>query len=185
MRCLCESRPPPAALASIGRPVRDYATEKLVERRNVCNFRRMYAYDKTALDMKAESVDESNENWRKREGELPRGLWRGANTGVFILAQEREASLSNRVVGAGQDNAWFLRNSETGVVTNYFNFLRTGRAVLCPVYQGPYERHRKDGISGPNVSRDETIQFAKDVSRSVDFLESSSGSRVAGSPITD
>jgi cephalosporin-C deacetylase-like acetyl esterase len=45
--------------------------------------------------------------------------------------------------------------------------------VLYPVYQGTFERHTESG-AGPNAHRDWTIQFAKDVSRSVDFLESRS-----------
>ena len=56
-------------------------------------------------------------------------------------------------------------------MAEFFTFLpRTGRAVLYPVYKGTFERHVD--ATGPNAFRDSTIQWAKDVSRSVDFLES-------------
>jgi dienelactone hydrolase len=56
--------------------------------------------------------------------------------------------------------------------TNDFDFLlRTGRAVLYPVYSGTFERHRENS-GGPYAQREWTILLAKDVVRSVDFLQS-------------
>jgi pimeloyl-ACP methyl ester carboxylesterase len=69
--------------------------------------------------------------------------------------------------------AYRLRSSETGLSAEYFTFLlRTGRAVLYPVYKGTFERRIEGG--GPNAGRDATVQFVKDAFRSVDFLESRS-----------
>src|SRR5438105_1989409 len=56
-------------------------------------------------------------------------------------------------------------------MAEFFTFLpRTGRAVLYPVYKGTFERHVD--WTGPNAFRDRTIQWAKDASRSAEFLES-------------
>ena len=77
--------------------------------------------------------------------------------------------------------AWFLRSSATGMSTEYFNFLLlTGRAVLYPVYQGTFERGAAGGNTGTNAFRDMLIQETKDVSRSVDFLESRSDIQSGG-----
>ena len=48
--------------------------------------------------------------------------------------------------------------------------IRSGRALLLPVYKGTYERH-VETTEGPNVWRDLTIQRTKDFFRSVDYLE--------------
>ena len=48
--------------------------------------------------------------------------------------------------------------------------VRSGRALLLPVYKGTYERH-VETTAGPNVWRDLTIQRTKDFFRSVDYLE--------------
>ena len=65
----------------------------------------------------------------------------------------------------------WLRSSE-GLGTREFGFLvRSGRAVLFPVYQGTYER-RRSAASGPNAVRELVIQRTKDVRRAVDYLES-------------
>ena len=60
-----------------------------------------------------------------------------------------------------------------------FSFLvRSGRAVLFPVYKGTYERRLPaDAPRGPNVYRDVTIQRAKDLGRSLDYLQTRSDVR--------
>ena len=67
---------PAEAFAPISRPVRDYATEKPVSDDVFEMFRRMYAYDKTPLDAKTESADESNEYCRKEKVSYTRRVWR-------------------------------------------------------------------------------------------------------------
>ena len=68
LRCAAyPSDVPPAALAPMGKATRDYSTEKPVGDDVFEIFRRMYAYDKVPLDAKTESVDDSNENWRKEK----------------------------------------------------------------------------------------------------------------------
>jgi dienelactone hydrolase len=67
--------------------------------------------------------------------------------------------------------AFAMRSSVTGVSTDQFDFLlRTGRAVLYPVYKGTFERHVETPLS-PNVYRETAIQVVKDALRSVDYLE--------------
>jgi eukaryotic-like serine/threonine-protein kinase len=52
-----------------------------------------------------------------------------------------------------------------------FDFLmKSGRAVLLPVYQGTYERRSKYRL-GPSAERDQIFQQFKDLQRSVDYLE--------------
>jgi len=65
-RCALYPEPvPAAAFAPVSRPVRDYATEKPVSNDVFEVFRRLYAYDKTPLDAKTDSADESSEYFRK------------------------------------------------------------------------------------------------------------------------
>ena len=59
VRCaVYPSAVPAAALAPVGPPVRDYSTEKPVSDETFEIFRRMYAYDRTPLNAKTESVDD-------------------------------------------------------------------------------------------------------------------------------
>jgi hypothetical protein len=62
--------------------------------------------------------------------------------------------------------------SSTNVEMVFLDFIiRSGRALLLPVYKGTYERH-VEYAEGSNVWRDLTIQRTKDFFRSVDYLES-------------
>jgi dienelactone hydrolase len=48
--------------------------------------------------------------------------------------------------------------------------IRGGRAVMCPIYLGTYERRGSTG-TGPDGQRDLTIAWSKDLGRSIDYLE--------------
>jgi dienelactone hydrolase len=48
--------------------------------------------------------------------------------------------------------------------------LRSGRALLHPIYQGTYER-QKPPAAGPSAARQLTIQKSQDLGRSIDYLE--------------
>jgi dipeptidyl aminopeptidase/acylaminoacyl peptidase len=45
---------------------------------------------------------------------------------------------------------------------------QSGRALVYPIYKGTYDR--QVDVSGPNDDRDLTIQFAKDLRRTIDYL---------------
>jgi dipeptidyl aminopeptidase/acylaminoacyl peptidase len=66
-----------------------------------------------------------------------------------------------------------LNSSEGAMGAQFYSFLpRTGRAVLYPVYKGTFERRSAEGSEGPNAFRDAIVYYAKDLSRSIDYLES-------------
>ncbi|HMC57894.1 MAG TPA: SUMF1/EgtB/PvdO family nonheme iron enzyme, partial [Candidatus Solibacter sp.] len=178
LRCAAyPSEVPAAALAPMSprdKAARDYSTEKPVGDGTFEIFRRMYAYDKVPLDAKTESIDDANENWRKEKVSY-RAAYGGERIPAYLYLPRNVKPPYQTVLWVPGSYAWLLRNSETGVGTQMFNFLlRTGRAVLYPVYQGTFERGTAGGTTGPNAYRDITIQFAKDVFRSVDYLESRS-----------
>ena len=49
--------------------------------------------------------------------------------------------------------------------------VRSGRAILHPIYKGTYERRKGAEGVGPNEMRDLKIAWSKDMGRSVDYLE--------------
>jgi dienelactone hydrolase len=60
--------------------------------------------------------------------------------------------------------------------------VRSGRAVVYPVYKGTYERRITASPNNPSVRRDLLIQWSKDIGRSIDYLETRpdiDGSRIA------
>ena len=54
-----------------------------------------------------------------------------------------------------------------------FDFIiKSGRALIYPIYKDTFERMRPPEPSGPSAMRDRQIAWAKDVFRAVDYLES-------------
>jgi dienelactone hydrolase len=71
--------------------------------------------------------------------------------------------------------AIILRSNQNLDLDLFFDFiLRSGRAVVYPIYKGTYERG--DGLKSdvPNTSsfyRDHVIQWSKDLGRTIDYLQ--------------
>src|SRR5689334_11492171 len=67
----------------------------------------------------------------------------------------------------------YARNvpSSTRLDVAQFEFLvRSGRAVVYPVYQGTFERRLPNAEVGTTAYRDMQVQWAKDFLRVVDYL---------------
>jgi eukaryotic-like serine/threonine-protein kinase len=66
----------------------------------------------------------------------------------------------------------FISRSSRELSLRWADFVvRSGRALMYPVYRGTYERGPSALDVGPNAARDEVIAWSKDVSRSIDYLE--------------
>src|SRR5205814_6010663 len=73
-------------------------------------------------------------------------------------------------------NAWDLRSSAPFLATPPFSYLvRGGRAVVFPIYKGTFERgsdeFKSDYRKSTNRWRDHVIALSKDLSRTVDYLQ--------------
>ena len=139
-RCaLYPEQVPAKAFAPVSRPVRDYATEKPVSNEVFEVFRRLYAYDKTPLDAKTESADESSEYFRKERVSYS-AAYAGERIPAILYLPRNARPPYQAVVWAPGGYAFVMRSIESAP-TEYFKFLlRAGRAVLYPVYKGTFER---------------------------------------------
>jgi eukaryotic-like serine/threonine-protein kinase len=64
-----------------------------------------------------------------------------------------------------------LRSFEQGEMSYLGFVVKSGRALLFPMYKGTYERRLATPTTGPHALRDVTIQRIKDLRRSIDYLE--------------
>jgi eukaryotic-like serine/threonine-protein kinase len=71
-------------------------------------------------------------------------------------------------------DAIYTRSSENLRVDLYDFIIKSGRAVIFPLYKGTYERGDglKRGHHMENSYRDHVIEWSKDLGRSIDYLES-------------
>jgi len=148
---------------------RDYSKEKPVPDRVFEIYKGFFAYDKTDLNPQVESVDESPQYWKKE-----RISYSAAYGNERILANlflpKNVAPPYQTIVYYPHSGARRDHSSEDPEMVFLDFIIRSGRAVLYPIYKGTFERH-VELSEGPNVWRDLAIEQMKDFFRSVNYLQ--------------
>jgi len=171
-RCARYTSPLSAALTSpVEQVVRDYSKEKPVSDEIFNTYRSFFAYDRSPLDAKTEAVDESSPYWRKEKISY-RAVYGGERIPAFLFLPRNATAPYQTVVFFPSSQAQLVRSSEE-LDMRFLDFvIRSGRAVLFPIYKETYERlSAPDEKRGPNFRRDMVIAWSKDLGRSLDYLE--------------
>ena len=174
-RCAKYTSPLPETLTAPldVRPAHDPAQDKPVGDDVFRAYRSMYAYDRTALHARVESVDDTSPEWRKERVSFD-AAYANDRVVAFLFLPRNAAPPYQTVLFIPGGTAMRERTSENLELRRVDFLLRTGHAVVYPVCQGMYERHLASAPSGPNETRDVFIQRVKDVSRSLDYMETRS-----------
>jgi dienelactone hydrolase/predicted Ser/Thr protein kinase len=174
-RCAKYARPPAAELvAPILRVWRDYSREKPVDDAAFQVFRSIYAYDRTPLDPVVERLASPSPQWTKERITM-NAAYAGEKLIVYLFLPTSAAPPFQTVVYFPGSSAVMLpRLLEPEL--NFSDFvIRSGRAVLFPIYKNTYERRLKQAPPRRSrASRDLAVQQVQDVLRSVDYLETRS-----------
>lgn len=150
-------------------PARDYAAEKPVPNETFEIFRSMYLYDRGGLDPKVEATDDSSPVWRKQKVTF-RTAYGGERMAAYLFLPKSSHPPYQTVVFMPWATAVFVPSSSNLVSLDWIEFvIKSGRAVLYPVFQGTYERT----VPQPSIigMRDLQVMRVKDLSRSIDYLE--------------
>jgi dipeptidyl aminopeptidase/acylaminoacyl peptidase len=149
---------------------RDYTEEEPVNEDIFAAYRSFYSYDRTDLKAAAELVDDSARHWR-REKITFNAAYGNERVIVHLFLPKGAAPPYQTVVYFPTTGARFARSSEELELAFIEFLVRAGRAVLYPVYAGMYERRVDPSLLTPSFRRDQVIQWSKDFSRSIDYLE--------------
>ena len=132
-------------------------------------YRRLYDYDATPLEPVLEEVDTSHDSWRRERVVIDAAYGSERLPVQVFLPKDAEPPLQAVVVVPGGD-ALMLDSSRDAGLMHVEAFIRSGRAVIYPVYQGTFER--KGAMpAGPIELRNQLIQQVKDLRRTLDYLE--------------
>ena len=185
-RCVKHLKPASAAfLAPIDYPGRDYARERPVPDNEFLLYRRFYAYDRTDLDARTESVDDGSPLWRVEKISF-NAAYGGERMTAYLLLPRNVDPPYQTVIYFPGSGALRERSSHEARLKRELApdqplgagpafLVRSGRAVLYPTYKSTWERG--DGLLSdrPNMTswfRDHVVQWQKDVARGIDYLES-------------
>jgi eukaryotic-like serine/threonine-protein kinase len=172
LRCAKYDQPVPAGLlAAIDETGGDFADVRPVSDEIFRIYADLYDYDPTPLNVRTESIDESAPRWRE-EVVTYDAAYGNERIIARLYVPKGGSPPYQTIVYFPSSSAQNLPSSNNLAELSLVDFIpRTGRALLYPVYQGTYERRSSAPVGGPNALRDRTIQWGKDVRRSIDYLE--------------
>jgi cephalosporin-C deacetylase-like acetyl esterase len=166
---------------------RDYTREKPVPDSVFSFYKSLYSYDRTALDPRVESVDDASEYWRREKISFRAAYGNDRVMAYLFLPRNARPPFSTVIFFPGI-HVFFEKSSENISLEVLEFAARSGRAVLYPIYMGTYERRITSSAVrqtpeevvqpgsaclpvGPKAGRDLVMQWAKDLGRSIDYLE--------------
>jgi len=170
-RCAKYVKPPAAELtAPVARLGRDYSHPKPVDDALFAVFRNLYAYDRTALDPTTETMESRSPHWRMEKLSMNAAYGGERLIAYLFLPTNASPPYQTVVYFPGSDAQELPRLLEPEL--GYFDFvIRSGRAVLHPIYKNTYERRLRQPPPWPSRAfRDLRIQQYQDLERSVDYL---------------
>jgi serine/threonine protein kinase len=161
------------ALKAFGGPIRqepwpDYYKMKPVSDEVFEVYRNLYAYEKKPLKPVVESVEETD-LWRRETIRFQAPYGEGGEQVIAYLFLPRQRKPPYECVVYMADGGT-LRPGSGKTIRPESYILLSGRAMLYPIYKGTLDRYVKMP-SGPIALRDMTIMWHKDLSSSIDYLE--------------
>jgi hypothetical protein len=170
-----EERAAAALTRDIELPFRDYTKEAPVSDETFQVYLAQYAYDRTELSAEVEQERE-HEDWVVQKVSLD-AAYGGERVSAYLYLPKNVAPPYQTVVFFPGSNVIGGGSSESRLTDEnfYFDFLvKSGRAWMFPIYKGTLERG--DGLKNDYPSetafyKDHVIMWIKDLSRSIDYLE--------------
>jgi dienelactone hydrolase len=166
-----------APKAKIDDPYIDFMSKEPVSDEVYNIYLNMYSYDKKDLRSRTESVDESEKDWIKEKVSFD-AAYGGERVPAYLFLPRSGKPPYQTVVyfpGSSAINRPSSDKNEFLGMGNFDFIMKSGRALLFPIYKSTYERADGLGSSVPdetNSYKDHVIQWAKDLRRSIDYLES-------------
>jgi dienelactone hydrolase len=164
---------PKVATDPMSSPRRDLTKEKPVSDELFRAYRSLYSYDKTPLNASAEPFGQDEEDW-KAERITYAAAYGNERAIAYLFVPKRAMPPFQTVLFFPGSNALLLRKFSLYTTAALDAILRSGRAVLYPVYKGTYERGdgmESDVANQTSTWRDHVVMWVKDASRAVDYAE--------------
>ena len=127
-----------------------------------------YVYDRAELKPATEAIDGSAPDWRAERISFNAAYGHERVVAWLYLPKDARPPYQT-VIYAPAGASRIVPEIDQAEIRRFDFLMRSGRAVLFPVYQGTYERRRSE--FGNGRIRDLMIQQVQDLRRSVDYLE--------------
>jgi formylglycine-generating enzyme required for sulfatase activity/dienelactone hydrolase/predicted Ser/Thr protein kinase len=158
---------------AIDRPHRDFLAEKPVPDAVFAQYLRQFAYDKAPLDAKIEEEKPTSSGLRQKI--TFNAAYGGERMMAYLFLPTTGKPPYQVVVEFPGSGAISTRSSESLDLGRVDFLPLSGRAVIFPIYKGTYERGgdlHSDYANETTAYKDYVIMWAKDLARSIDYVES-------------
>jgi eukaryotic-like serine/threonine-protein kinase len=141
-------------------------------------YRGIHQYTRAPLRQAIDTVEDKLPYWRLEKVSFQAGYGNERVAAYLYLPKNANPPYQGIVYFPGSNALNTKSSSNLG--TKSFDFvIRSGRAVMFPIYKGTYERGGNDSglstfVNDHNVWRDISIDSFKDLGRSLDYLETRS-----------
>jgi len=164
---------PKSALEPISFAFRDYAREKPVSDQVFAALKNLYRYDPGPLNPVTDPVDVSNAYWTKQKVTFSTAYGNERMSAYVFLPKNTSPPFQTTIFFPGS-YAVYERSSKDLEMFGCDFVIRSGRALIYPIYKSHYERG--DGLEHDDPDdtaryRDHVIYWEKDLGRTIDYLE--------------
>ena len=152
---------------------RDYWKEKPVDDKTFAIYLQHFSYDKTPLNAKVER-NFDGEFWKAEKITFDAGYNNERMEAYLYLPKNFQPPFQTILFYPGSGVIYLRKyDPESGIKRIDF-ILKSGRAVIVPIYRGTHERYDSLKGSTPDETvfyKDHVIMWRKDIGRSLDYLE--------------
>jgi len=172
-RCVVNSAQLPAAATTpITIHQRDFSRATPVGDDVFRIYRTMYAYDRTPLRATVEEVADSSKDWTRQKVAFDAAYGNERVTAILFLPRNARPPYQTVIFFPSARVNDLTSSDALGDLSFMDYVVKSGRAVLYPIYQGLYERRQGAPVRpGATLRRETTIEWSKDLGRSIDYLQ--------------
>jgi dienelactone hydrolase len=175
-RCIRELDGDPASTAlrqSISMDSRDYSREKPVNDATFASFARQFIYDKTPLGATTEKAID-NESWKAEVVSIDAG-YNNERLVIYVFLPKSYSAPLQPIVFFPGSNGFHESTFDPTFINGRVDFIiKSGRALIYPIYKSTYERHDDLKTDQPDTTaryKDHLIMWVREYARTIDYLE--------------
>ncbi len=155
----------------VDRPYYDFNENTPVDDATFAVYEQFYGYDPVPLDATRDTVEVADD-WIEERIEFT-AAYLDERVPAYVFLPTRSPPPWQTVVYMPSSAAFQLQSSDNLADMTMLGFIvRSGRALVYPVYKGTYERRHEEASTGPAGVRQRTIWLTQDLRRTVDYVES-------------
>ena len=164
----------PELLAPLEPHARDYATELPVSDEAFRIYAGLFGYDKGPLDARVDSVSDSD-RFRQQRVSFNAAYGKERVAALVFTPKNVEPPWQVVVIFPGSGSLHARSSADLSGVALFGYLIKSGRAVILPIYKSTYERG--DGLTSDNqentrLYRDHVLMWEQDLARTLDWVES-------------